>query len=92
MDTLPGNLQARVAAKIEFLRENPFALTFPHMSSLGGGFRELRIQLGGQAQRISYYLASNRRILLLTVFRKTKQREKAQVERARSAMREHRSR
>lgn len=35
--------------------------------------------------RITYWLAPGRRIVLLTVFRKTKQREVGEVERARQA-------
>ncbi|WP_308290557.1 DNA-binding protein [Streptomyces marispadix] len=39
----------------------------------------------GQAVRITYWLAPDRRIVLLTVFRKTKMREDAEVDRARRA-------
>ncbi|MGW3119705.1 DNA-binding protein [Streptomyces sp. NPDC001107] len=36
--------------------------------------------------RITYWIASGRRIILLTVFRKQRMRESAQVDRARRAM------
>ena len=36
--------------------------------------------------RVTYWIASGRRIILLTVFFKTKQREAAQVKRARRAL------
>jgi hypothetical protein len=49
--------------------------------------RELRFHLGRDRQRISCYTASGRRIVLLTVFRKTKMREVQEVARAEAAMR-----
>jgi hypothetical protein len=36
--------------------------------------------------RISYFIAPSRRIVLLTVFRKTRQREQAEIDRAWRAM------
>ncbi len=36
--------------------------------------------------RVSYFVASGRRIILLSVFRKTKQREEAEIDRAAAAM------
>jgi hypothetical protein len=41
--------------------------------------------LDGEAVRISYWLAPDCRIVLLTVFRKTKMRETAEIERAMQA-------
>ncbi|TCO65518.1 hypothetical protein [Actinocrispum wychmicini] len=46
-----------------------------------------RFWLGDKPRRISYWIASGRRIILLTVWRKTKMRESAEIERARRAMR-----
>ena len=56
----------------------------PHSRYLGSGVRELRFEMGRnrEAVRISYWLAPERRIVLLTVFRKTRQRENAEVARA----------
>lgn len=42
--------------------------------------------MGRDRQRISYYLASGRRAILLTEFRKQRGRERAEVERAERAM------
>ncbi|MGI8517930.1 MAG: hypothetical protein ACR2ME_06270 [Acidimicrobiia bacterium] len=42
--------------------------------------------MSGDAVRISHYIATGRRIILLTVFRKQRRRETAEVERARPAM------
>lgn len=50
----------------------------------GGKLRELRFDLDGNAQRITYWLTSDRRVVLLTVFRKTRMRETAEVDRARA--------
>ncbi|RBM22406.1 hypothetical protein DEH69_04320 [Streptomyces sp. PT12] len=47
--------------------------------------RELRFALDGSAVRLTYWLAPQRRIVFLTVFRKTKMREMTEVERARQA-------
>jgi hypothetical protein len=48
--------------------------------------RELRFYLGAAATRITYWIAPGRRIVLLTVFVKTRQREQREIERARAAM------
>jgi hypothetical protein len=48
--------------------------------------RELRFHLDGRPVRVTYWIASGRRIVLLTVFTKTRMREVAEVERARRAM------
>lgn len=57
----------------------------PYSRHLGGKVRELRFVLDGNSVRITYWLAPQRRIVLLTVFRKTRQREEAEIERARQA-------
>lgn len=54
---------------------------FPLASHLGDGLRELRIG----SVRVTYWLAPGRRAVLLTVFRKTRMRETAEVMRAQLA-------
>jgi hypothetical protein len=44
--------------------------------------------MGREQRRIGYHIASGRRIVLLTVFRKTKMRETLEVGRAEGAMRQ----
>ncbi len=44
--------------------------------------------MDGNAVRITYWLAPGRRIVLLTVFRKARQRERSEVERAFQAQKE----
>jgi hypothetical protein len=54
----------------------------PYTRHLGGKVRELRFHLLAQQPRITYWLAPGRRIILLTVFRKTRSAEAAEVARA----------
>jgi hypothetical protein len=51
-----------------------------------GKLRELRFCCGGERIRISYWIASRRRIIASTVFAKTKMRETAEIARAAAAM------
>ena len=58
----------------------------PYKRQLRGKLRELRFHLAQRAVRISYGIAADRRIILLTVFRKQRMREDAEVQRAWRAM------
>lgn len=78
----------RVMAYAEMLAESPTTLGEPYTRHLGGKVRELRIPLHPNEVRLTYWLAPNRSIILLTTFRKTRQREVDQVERARRAQKE----
>ncbi|MFD4244508.1 type II toxin-antitoxin system RelE/ParE family toxin [Streptomyces sp. NPDC058525] len=69
----------------DMLAAQPTTLGEPYSRHLGGKVRELRFTMDGNAVRITYWLAPGRRIVLLTVFRKTRQREDAEVERAQQA-------
>ena len=75
----------QVEEKVALLVELPTTLGEPHTRHLGGQLRELRFRLGGESVRVPYWLAPGRRIVLLTVFRKNRMRETAEVERARLA-------
>ncbi|MFY7068360.1 type II toxin-antitoxin system RelE/ParE family toxin [Nocardiopsis changdeensis] len=72
----------------DMLATHPTTLGEPYSRHLGGKLRELRFVLGGSAVRITYWLAPDRRIVLLTVFRKTRWRERAELERAHQAQKE----
>lgn len=50
------------------------------------GHAAFYVDLLQQAIRITYWIAHGRRIILLTVFTKTKDRDRAQVARAKKAM------
>ncbi|MQM25751.1 type II toxin-antitoxin system RelE/ParE family toxin [Glycomyces albidus] len=57
----------------------------PYSKHLGGKVRELRFYLPQRRVRITYWLAPDRRIVLLTVFAKTRPQERAEIQRARRA-------
>ena len=77
--------QARVQFNVERLAEMGPLLDEPFTRQLDGKLRELRFYLGGRPTRITYWIATGRRIVLLTVFVKTQRRERHEVERARKA-------
>jgi phage-related protein len=61
-------------------------LSEPYCRHLGDGVRELRFTLSrNRATRITYWFPGGRKVVLLTVFHKTRQRETAQVDRAKQA-------
>ena len=78
---------ATVVAAVERLAKDGNRLRFPASRALGNGLFELRVGLDRVARRITFYSADNRRIVLLTTFRKQRQSERAEVRRARRAMR-----
>jgi hypothetical protein len=68
---------------LDLLEERGALLGEPYTRQLDG---KLRFYCGGQRVRISYWIAPGRRIIMLTVFTKTRMRETAEIERARQAM------
>jgi len=54
-------------------------------NSMGSSVK-LRFFLDSRATRITYWIASGRRVILLTIFVKTRQRERHEVDRARRAI------
>jgi hypothetical protein len=88
LDSLPDRAYGRVMAYAELLAEEGATLTEPYSRHLGGQVRELRIPLHPVDIRVTYWLAPGRRVIMLTVFRKTRDREMAEVERARRAQKE----
>lgn len=83
---LDDEQQGRVDFHIDRLSQKGPLLDEPHTKQLDGKLRELRFYLAGRPTRITYWIAPGRRIILLTVFAKTKRQERRQVARARSAM------
>ncbi|WP_328914438.1 MULTISPECIES: type II toxin-antitoxin system RelE/ParE family toxin [unclassified Streptomyces] len=71
----------------ERLLDAPTTLSDPYARHLGNGLRELRFSLrhDGNAVRLTHWLAPDRRIVLLTEFRRTRMREDAEVDRATQA-------
>ncbi|WP_406401471.1 type II toxin-antitoxin system RelE/ParE family toxin [Streptomyces sp. NBC_00879] len=76
-----------VAFYVDLLAEQGVLLGEPYTKQLDGKLRELRFHLDSDAIRITYWIRSGRRIILLTVFRKQRMRETAEVERALRALR-----
>jgi hypothetical protein len=78
--------QARVRFHVDRLAELGPALDEPHTRQLEGKLRELRFYLGSRPTRVTYWIAPGRRIILLTVFIKTRPQERREVRRASEAM------
>ena len=72
----------RVDFLVGLLAEQAETLGEPYTRHLGGKVRELRFHLLTQQTRVTYWLAPGRRVILLTVFRKTRSAETAEVARA----------
>ncbi|MFJ9455162.1 type II toxin-antitoxin system RelE/ParE family toxin [Kitasatospora sp. NPDC101447] len=85
LELLPDTQYDKAERAADMLAAHPTTLGEPYTRHLGGKLRELRFTMDGNAVRITYWLTPERRIVLLTVFRKTRQRETAEVERAHQA-------
>ena len=77
--------RARVQFNVDRLAELGPLLDEPLTRQLEGKLRELRFFLDGRPTRVTYWIASGRRIVLLTVFVKTQRQERREVERAKRA-------
>ena len=58
----------------------------PYTRQLDGKLRELRFHLERRAVRVTYWIVTGRRIVLLTVFAKSRMREEREIDRARRAL------
>lgn len=88
LDELALTSYAKVEAMADLLAERAETLGEPYARHLGGKLRELRFHLNRSTVRITYWLAPGQRVVLLTVFRKTRQIEQAEVARAVAAQRD----
>ena len=77
---------ARVRFHVDRLAELGPLLDEPYTRQLDGKLRELRFFLAGRPTRITYWIAPERRIILLTVIVKTQRQEPREVKRAGQAM------
>jgi hypothetical protein len=64
------------------LAEHAADLGEPYTRHLGGKVRELRFHLLARQPRVTYWLGPGRRVILLTVFTKTRSAEVTEVARA----------
>ncbi|MCC5033383.1 type II toxin-antitoxin system RelE/ParE family toxin [Streptomyces sp. WAC 00631] len=83
--TLDDKRWAQAVMHLDLLEQRGVHLGEPYTRQLDGKLRELRFFCGGDRMRVSYWIAPGRRIIMLTVFPKTRMREFAEVERARQA-------
>jgi phage-related protein len=82
LEQLPTVQFASAAFHLDLLAAHGVLLGEPYTRQLDGKLRELRFYVDRQAVRISYWIAMDRRIILLTVFHKTRTREVARARRA----------
>jgi hypothetical protein len=82
LDRLSDRDFGRVDFHVGLLAEHAESLGEPYTRHLGGKVRELRFHLLAQQTRVTYWLAPDRRLILLTVFRKTRNAEATEVARA----------
>jgi phage-related protein len=87
LEALPTDLFARAAFYVDLLADRGPLLGEPYTKQIEGKLRELRFWLEQDAMRITYWIATDRRIVLLTVFRKTRMREVREIDRATRAYR-----
>ncbi|WP_089101851.1 type II toxin-antitoxin system RelE/ParE family toxin [Streptomyces hyaluromycini] len=82
LELLPDKQHRKVEEYAELLSALGPRTPMPFARPLEDGVYELRPTLGGVSTRITYWFAPERRIVLLTVFRKTRMHEADQVARA----------
>lgn len=85
LEQLPTTQFATAAFYIDLLAEQGPLLGEPYTRQLYEKLRELRFHLDRRAVRITYWIRSGRRIILLTVFTKGRAREVGEIARGRRA-------
>lgn len=85
MDGLSDEEWDRTAVVVDRLAALGPLARMPLARALGDGLFELRFTLGPTARRITYRFTKDGRIVLLTTFRKQRNNERNEIERARRA-------
>jgi putative component of toxin-antitoxin plasmid stabilization module len=85
MDTLDAKEWTRTVVVIDRLATLGSTARMPLSKSLGDGLFELRLTLGPTARRITYRFTKDGRIILLMTFRKQRNNERNEIDRARKA-------
>lgn len=83
LDTLTDQEWDRVVVIVDRLAAMGSQARMPLSRSLGEGLFELRFTLGPTARRITYRFTKDGRIILLTTFRKQRNNERDEINRAR---------
>jgi len=86
LDSLDDERWAQALFHLDLLERRGVHLGEPYTRQLAGKLRELRFYCGGERIRVTYWIATGRRIIALTVFTKTRMRESAEVGRAERAL------
>lgn len=85
LDTLTDPEWQRVVVIVDRLADLGHQARMPLYRSLGDGLFELRFTVGPTARRITYRFTKDSRIILLTTFRKQRNNERHEIDRARTA-------
>jgi hypothetical protein len=85
LDTLEQTDWERVAVVIDRLAELGPQARMPLSKALGDGLFELRFTLSATARRVTYRFSRDGKVVLLTTFRKQRNNERHEIERARQA-------
>jgi hypothetical protein len=86
LESLPTAQFAHAAFYVDLLAEHGPLLGEPYTKQLDRKLRELRFHLERRSVRITYWIATDQRIILLTVFHKTRMRDEREIDRARRAL------
>jgi hypothetical protein len=81
LESLPTAQFAHAAFYIDLLAEHGPLLGEPYPKQLDRKLRELRFHLERRSVRITYWIATDRRNILLTVFHKTRMRDEREIDR-----------
>ena len=84
LETLSAQEHDRVVVLVDRLEDHGSRARMPFSRSLGQGLFELRFTLEPTARRITYRFTKDGRSVLLTTFRKQRDKERAEIERART--------
>jgi hypothetical protein len=90
LDTLSLKGKAQAVRALDLLAERGTELGMPHSRKLDERLWELRFRCERMNQRITYTVEPQRRIITLTTFRKQRNNERKEVQRARNILRRHR--
>lgn len=90
LDALSTKGKAQAIRALDLLAARGTTLRMPHSRKLDDYLWELRFRCGQVNQRITYTVEAERRVIILTTFRKQRGNERKEVQRARNVLRRHR--
>ena len=85
--SLDGDDVHQATQALDRLEQLGSRLRMPFSRPLGDGLFELRLHCAGAPRRVTYWYASNGRVIALTTFRKQRSNEQREIKRARNALR-----